>query len=80
MLERLDLTFSRDQAERIYVQHRLRETADLVRAWVADGATIMVCGSLEGMSREVHAALADILGAEGLEALTDQGRYRRDVY
>ena len=80
VLERLDLTFSRDQAERIYVQHRLRETADLVRAWVADGATIMVCGSLEGMSREVHAALADILGAEGLEALTDQGRYRRDVY
>ncbi len=80
VLERLDLTFSRDQAERVYVQHRLREAADAVRAWVADGATIMVCGSLEGMSREVHAALVDILGAEGLESLTDQGRYRRDVY
>ena len=80
VLERLDLTFSRDQAERVYVQHRLREAADAVRAWVADGATIMVCGSLEGMSREVHAALVDILGAEGLEKLSDQGRYRRDVY
>ena len=80
VLERLDLAFSRDQAQRVYVQHRLREAADAVRAWVADGATIMVCGSLEGMSREVHAALGDILGAEGLEALTEQGRYRRDVY
>lgn len=80
VLERLDLAFSRDQAERVYVQHRLRDAADAVRAWVTDGATIMVCGSLEGMSREVHATLADILGAEGLETLTDQGRYRRDVY
>lgn len=80
VLERLDLAFSRDQAQRVYVQHRLRDAADAVRAWIADGVTIMVCGSLEGMSREVHAALVDILGAEGLETLTDQGRYRRDVY
>jgi len=80
VLERLDLAFSRDQAERIYVQHRLREAAADVRAWVKDGATILVCGSLEGMSREVHAALGEILGAEGLERLTDAGRYRRDVY
>jgi sulfite reductase (NADPH) flavoprotein alpha-component len=80
VLERLDLAFSRDQAERIYVQHRLREAAADVRAWVKDGATILVCGSLEGMSREVHAALGEILGAEGLESLTDTGRYRRDVY
>jgi sulfite reductase (NADPH) flavoprotein alpha-component len=80
VLERLDLAFSRDQAERVYVQHRLREAAADVRAWVADGATILVCGSLEGMSREVHAALGEILGAEGLESLTDAGKYRRDVY
>lgn len=80
VLERLDLVFSRDQAERIYVQHRLREAAADVRAWVAAGASLMVCGSLEGMSREVHAVLADILGAEALERLTAQGRYRRDVY
>lgn len=80
VLERLDLAFSRDQAQRIYVQHRLRAAADDVRAWVADGATILVCGSLEGMSREVHAALTDILGAPALDRLTDEGRYRRDVY
>jgi sulfite reductase (NADPH) flavoprotein alpha-component len=47
---------------------------------VANGAAIYVCGSLEGMSREVHSALVEILGAEGLERLTDEGRYRRDVY
>lgn len=79
-LERLDLAFSRDQAQRVYVQHRLREAASDLRAWVADGASVMVCGSLEGMSREVHATLGEILGAEGLERLTDAGRYRRDVY
>ena len=80
IIARLDLAFSRDQAERLYVQHRLRAAAEAVRAWVADGATILVCGSREGMSQDVHAALADILGAEGLERLTDAGRYRRDVY
>ncbi|MFY8210006.1 MAG: sulfite reductase flavoprotein subunit alpha, partial [Caulobacter sp.] len=74
------LAFSRDQAERVYVQHRLRENSDVLRRWVANGAAIYVCGALEGMSREVHSALVEILGAEGLERLTDEGRYRRDVY
>jgi sulfite reductase (NADPH) flavoprotein alpha-component len=80
LLDRVDLAFSRDQAERIYVQHRLREAADVLRRWVANGAALYVCGSLEGMSRDVHAALVEVLGAETLERLTDEGRYRRDVY
>lgn len=80
VLERLDLAFSRDQADRVYVQHRLHAEADALRRWVADGAAIYVCGSLEGMSRDVHAALVETLGAETLERLTDEGRYRRDVY
>jgi sulfite reductase (NADPH) flavoprotein alpha-component len=80
VIARLDLAFSRDQAERIYVQHRLREAADGLRQWVADGAALYVCGSLEGMSRDVHAALVEVLGADGVERLTDEGRYRRDVY
>ena len=80
LLDRLDLAFSRDQAERVYVQHRLLEAADVLRRWVANGAAIYVCGSLEGMSRDVHAALVEVLGAETLERLTDEGRYRRDVY
>jgi len=80
LLDRVDLAFSRDQAERVYVQHRLRAAADVLRRWVANGAAIYVCGSLEGMSRDVHAALVEVLGAETLEKLTDEGRYRRDVY
>ena len=80
VLERLDLAFSRDQTRKIYVQHRLMQAADALRAWVADGAAIYVCGSLEGMSGDVHAALVAVLGAEAVERLSDEGRYRRDVY
>jgi sulfite reductase (NADPH) flavoprotein alpha-component len=80
LLDRADLAFSRDQAERVYVQHRLRAAADVLRRWVANGAAIYVCGSLEGMSRDVHAALVEVLGAEMMDRLTDEGRYRRDVY
>ncbi len=80
VLARLDLAFSRDQDRKVYVQHRLLEAADALRAWVADGAAIYVCGSLEGMSGDVHAALTAVLGAETMERLVDEGRYRRDVY
>ncbi|KRA62321.1 sulfite reductase subunit alpha [Caulobacter sp. Root655] len=80
VLERLDLAFSRDQARKVYVQHRLMQAADTLRAWVADGAAIYVCGSLEGMSGDVHAALVSVLGAQAVERLADEGRYRRDVY
>jgi sulfite reductase (NADPH) flavoprotein alpha-component len=79
-LERLDLAFSRDPADPAYVQQRLLDHADLVRQWVADGAAVYVCGSLDGMAPGVDAALSTILGAEALESLTTQGRYRRDVY
>lgn len=79
-LSRCDLAFSRDQAERIYVQHRLLEAADEIRLWVGGGAAIYVCGSLEGMAPAVTTALNDILGAERLEELVAEGRYRRDVY
>ena len=80
VLARLDLAFSRDQDRKVYVQHRLMEAAEHVRAWVADGAAIYVCGSLAGMAPAVDAALADILGTGTLEALATQERYRRDVY
>lgn len=91
---RLDLAFSRDGAreedapmdstraslQRIYVQHRLVEAATTLRAWIADGASVYVCGSLEGMAPGVHAALVDVLGVESVERLLVDGRYRRDVY
>lgn len=79
-LEQLDLVFSRDQLQRRYVQHRLHECTDTLRAWVAKGASLYVCGSLDGMAGGVDAALRDILGSEALDAMVDDGRYRRDVY
>jgi sulfite reductase (NADPH) flavoprotein alpha-component len=79
-LQRLDLAFSRDHTERVYVQHRLRESASELRAWVARGAAIYVCGSLNGMAGDVHRALGDILGPALLQDLMETGRYRRDVY
>lgn len=80
VLEKLDLVFSRDQPERRYVQDRLAEQAAEVQAWVAAGAAIYVCGSLDGMAAGVDAALAEALGRDALDALTMSGRYRRDVY
>jgi sulfite reductase (NADPH) flavoprotein alpha-component len=79
-LARMDLAFSRDQQERLYVQDVLRAQADLVREWVERGAAIYVCGSLQGMAGGVHDALRDILGEDTLEQLAADGRYRRDVY
>ncbi|HLS83243.1 MAG TPA: sulfite reductase subunit alpha [Arenimonas sp.] len=79
-LERLDRVWSRDGGACRYVQHRLRECAAEVRAWVEQGAAIDVCGSLEGMAPGVHAVLVETLGEETLERLAEAGRYRRDVY
>ena len=79
-LARLDLAFSRDQAQKIYVQDRLRESADEIRRWLADGAAIYICGSLQGMAAGVDQALTELLGEPALQALIEQGRYRRDVY
>jgi len=76
----LDLAFSRDQAEKIYVQDRLRESADVLRKWIAEGAAIYVCGSLQGMAAGVDQVLHEVLGSETVERLIEQGRYRRDVY
>lgn len=77
-LERLDLVFSRDGGG--YVQDQLLAQADDVRAWVAQGAAIYVCGSLEGMGAGVEQALSAVLGDGPLQALREEGRYRRDVY
>lgn len=79
-LERVDLAFSRDQAEKIYVQRRVGEAAAALRDWVAAGACIYVCGSLQGMAPAVDAELRAALGVPLLEQLVEQGRYRRDVY
>ena len=79
-LAHLDLAFSRDQEQRRYVQDLLRAQGERLRDWVARGAAIYVCGSLQGMAGGVHEALGAILGASQLDALAVDGRYRRDVY
>ncbi|MGF6332703.1 sulfite reductase (NADPH) flavoprotein alpha-component [Pseudomonas sp. BS3782 TE3695] len=79
-LARLDLAFSRDQPEKIYVQDRLRESADELKKWLADGAVIYICGSLQGMASGVDHVLNELLGIEEVDRLIEQGRYRRDVY
>lgn len=79
-LTRLELVFSRDADGGEYVQDRLHALADELRAAVAAGAVIYVCGSLQGMAGGVDAALADVLGAGALEDLASANRYRRDVY
>jgi sulfite reductase (NADPH) flavoprotein alpha-component len=80
VLTRADFAFSRDQDERVYVQHVLQRSAEELRRWVADGATIYVCGSAAGMATAVDEALADALGRDSLNALLAARRYRRDVY
>ncbi|AIL63490.1 flavodoxin/nitric oxide synthase [Pseudomonas alkylphenolica] len=79
-LQRLDLAFSRDQAEKVYVQDVLLQQGEELRRWVAAGACVYVCGSLQGMAAGVDAALKGILGDEALQQLIEDGRYRRDVY
>jgi sulfite reductase (NADPH) flavoprotein alpha-component len=80
VLTRLDRCFSRDPGDGRYVQDLVAAAASDVRAWVDRGAALYVCGSLEGMSQGVHAALEAALGAEALLTLLEDGRYRRDVY
>ena len=79
-LQRLDLAFSRDQAEKVYVQDVLLQQAQALRQWLADGAYVYVCGSLQGMAAGVDAALKGILGDDAVQRLVEDGQYRRDVY
>jgi sulfite reductase (NADPH) flavoprotein alpha-component len=79
-IARLDTVFSRDSGDHRYVQDRLLAQLDTLRQWVRDGATILVCGSLQGMAPAVDGVIEQALGREGKEALIVAGRYRRDVY
>ena len=90
LLTRLDVAFSRDQADKVYVQHRLREQARDVYAWLEEGAHVYVCGDADRMAHDVHQALTDIVREQGglsadaateyLKQLQRDKRYQRDVY
>lgn len=79
-LPHLNLAFSRDADGGGYVQDILARNAERLAAWVDDGAMLLVCGSRDGMGSGVDAVLRDILGDDRVDGLTEQGRYRRDVY
>ena len=79
-LPRLDVVFSRDQPERLYVQDSLRTHADELKLWLGQGAALYICGSLAGMAGGVDQALEDLLGRPALDELAAEGRYCRDVY
>ncbi len=85
LLTRIDLAFSRDQPEKIYVQHRLWQQRAALLDWLADGAHLYVCGDRR-MGQAIDATLARILTGAGrdaeqeMAALRQQGRYLKDVY
>jgi len=89
-LHRVDVAFSRDQAEKIYVQHRIRQAGKDLFAWLSNGAYFYVCGDASAMAPDVNAALLDVVREHGnmdaddaqswVADLTADGRYLRDVY
>ncbi|HEY2832736.1 MAG TPA: reductase, partial [Sporichthyaceae bacterium] len=89
LLTRLSLAFSRDQRQKVYVQDLIRAAGAELWRWLADGASVYVCGDATRMAKDVHLALLDIArdhgrlgdGAEDwLSGLVATKRYRRDVY
>lgn len=90
VVSQLDVAFSRDQVEKVYVQHRLLEHAAQVWQWLQDGAHVYVCGDANYMAKDVHEALLTIAEQQGkysreqaeqyLNELRKNKRYQRDVY
>lgn len=89
-LTKLDVAFSRDQPEKVYVQHRLHDRAREIYSWIEDGAHFYVCGDANRMAHDVHEALISIVEKHGaksresaeayVEDLKKSKRYQRDVY
>lgn len=90
VLTRMDIAFSRDTTEKVYVQHRMLEKSRDLYQWLEEGATVYVCGDEKQMANDVHTTLVAILEQEGgisqeeaiayLAEMQQQKRYQRDVY
>ncbi|MCR1835542.1 assimilatory sulfite reductase (NADPH) flavoprotein subunit [Oceanobacillus caeni] len=90
VLTRMDVAFSRDTDEKVYVQHRMLERSQELFQWLEEGAVIYVCGDEKHMATDVHATLLKIIekesgmsaeeAADYLAKLQQQKRYQRDVY
>ncbi len=89
-LSRLDVAFSRDQPEKVYVQDRIRENAKELYSWLERGAHFYVCGDASRMAHDVHEALVEVVETAGgrsrkdaeayVDGLRKTKRYQRDVY
>ncbi|HGY1464893.1 TPA: NADPH-dependent assimilatory sulfite reductase flavoprotein subunit [Klebsiella aerogenes] len=90
VLSRIDLAWSRDQQQKVYVQDKLREQGAEVWRWINDGAHIYVCGDANRMAKDVEQALLEVIAEYGamdaeaadefLSELRVERRYQRDVY
>lgn len=90
LLTRLSTAFSRDQAEKVYVQDRMREAGAVLWNWLDEGGSFFVCGDAKRMAADVDSALHDAVAEHGdmtpsaakayIDQLKEQGRYSRDVY
>ncbi|WP_339320869.1 assimilatory sulfite reductase (NADPH) flavoprotein subunit [Paenibacillus sp. FSL W8-0194] len=90
VLTRMDVAFSRDTDQKVYVQHRMLEKSRELYEWLQEGAYVYVCGDEKKMAHDVHATLAAILEKEGglsqeeaadyLHRMQQEKRYQRDVY
>ena len=90
VLTKLDVAFSRDTEEKVYVQHRLLEHSQELFEWLQEGAVVYVCGDEKNMAKDVHNTLIEIIEKEGkmsrekaeeyLANMKQQKRYQRDVY
>ncbi len=90
VLSKMDVAFSRDTEEKVYVQNRMREHSKELFQWLEEGASFYVCGDKTNMARDVHNTLVEIVETEGkmsreeaeayLAEMKKQKRYQRDVY
>ncbi|MDR4432986.1 assimilatory sulfite reductase (NADPH) flavoprotein subunit [Bacillus tequilensis] len=90
VLTKMDVAFSRDTEEKVYVQHRMLEQSAELFEWLQDGAAVYICGDEKHMAHDVHNTLLDIIEKEGnmsreeaeayLADMQQQKRYQRDVY
>lgn len=90
VLTRLETAFSRDTAQKVYVQHKMLENSKELFEWIENGAYFYVCGDKQYMAKDVHNTLINIIEKEGvmtreaaeayLNDMQKQGRYQRDVY
>ncbi|AIE59889.1 assimilatory sulfite reductase (NADPH) flavoprotein subunit [Bacillus methanolicus] len=90
VLTKMDVAFSRDTDEKVYVQHRMLEHSKELFEWLEEGAVVYICGDEKNMARDVHNTLVEIIAKEGgmssekaedyLTGMQQQKRYQRDVY